>query len=82
MRAVATATSAEQPLAQRLETLDKLLAEYHRQNAECRNRLYADLERQHATRPAAHPLLLLLLGGVLGAIATALVLTLAARRPP
>ena len=43
------------------------LAEYQRQNAECRNRLYADF--QHPDHHAAHPLTLVVLGAVLGALA-------------
>ena len=46
-----------------------LLSQYQAQNVELRNRLYADFERPvpHPT----HPLTLLLLGAVLGALVAA-----------
>ena len=47
-----------------------LLAKYEKQNAECRNRLYADYMADRPTH--LHPLTLVVLGAVLGAIATAI----------
>lgn len=54
-----------------------LLAKYERQNAECRNRLYADYTADRPTH--MHPLTLVVLGAVLGAIVTAAILLLRRR---
>ena len=58
-------------------------AAYERQNAECRNRLYADYMTDHQPTHL-HPLTMVLLGAMLGglAVAAALMLWRPASPPP
>lgn len=47
----------------------QVLEKYKEQNAECRNRLYADYMKQGSGH--LHPLMIAILGAILGAILTA-----------
>ena len=53
--------------------MQKLLARYQRQNAQCRDRLYRCEMPGHAAASRPHPLGVALLGAVLGAIITAVI---------
>lgn len=53
-----------------------LLSQYQAQNADLRNRLYADFEQRATHARSPHPMALLIIGAALGAVVAVVVLHL------